>query len=365
MNQQRTFFAVLVTAMLFGTTSQLHAQETTFFTDFEFGGEVDFGIFEVSELNNADGQVGEWTADDALFPDGDPSGHSTPDSAGIVSNPRGGTLLFIDRPVADHTLFANSTDTISNVGAEISLLAGTRRTGGAGSKDYDIFGLDEDGNESFRIRIGTDGTTERLGYVIEDTVFFDLPTTIGNDSVDDIANTGGPPFGTGDDIVELAIRLGEAGYVVALNNLNGSNAYTTDVLPYNGDATELAQVGIFYQGVEGATGQQSGFILDSIEVTGLQDLLVGDFNFDGQINMDDFLVMVSNFHTGTKFEQGDMNFDATIDLQDFFEFKSIFPAQGQAATATAVPEPSNLAVIGLGVLLILARRRRHVVGLVP
>ena len=331
------------------------AQEVFFRSDFEFDGETGIPLVAVSGLNDMDGLVGTWTGSDVEFPAGDASGFWTPDSSGITANPREGNLLFIDRPIADHTLFANLTETVQHIGANVSFVAGTRRTGGAGAKDYDIFGVDGDGNESFRIRVGTDGTTERLGFVHNDEVTFDLPTVVGEDLPDDIANTGGPPFAVDDDIVAIAVQLGSAGYSVSLENRNGSNSYVTATLPYNGTASEIAQVGFAYQGVEGNTVEQSGFFLDSILVTGFKELLAGDFDGNGQIDAMDFDVMAMNFNAPGDISAGDMDFNGQVDLHDFLMWRTVF----DAPAAAAVPEPKSLGLLGVGVLIMAIGQRNR------
>ena len=55
---------------------------------------------------------------------------------------------------------------------------------------------------------------------------------------------------------------------------------------------------------------------------------------------------------------GDYNFDGLINLTDFLQFRGAFNAQG--AAAAAIPEPNNTGLLlasGLGCLL-AARRRR-------
>ena len=69
---KKTTLSLLGILLLVAT--QLPAQDTVFFSDFEFGGDVDFSIFEVADLNDADDQIGEWTGDDEFFPDADGSG---------------------------------------------------------------------------------------------------------------------------------------------------------------------------------------------------------------------------------------------------------------------------------------------------
>lgn len=358
-------FSIL--SVLLVAVGSLAAQETRFFTGFEFIDEgepflADFDPVNASVLNGANDQVGEWSGDD--FPVGHDSSAYWEDEdvtgvAGFEDNPfqldDAGRLLFIDRPVTSATMFANLTAPITNLGAEVSFIAGTRRTGGGGAKDYDIFGLDSDGNESFRVRVGADGSTQRLGYVLGDDVFFDLPTSVGNDQANDLQNTGGPPFGAGDDFGDITVKLGGTGYTVEFENLNGSNAYNTTILPFNGTATELAQVGIFYRGAAG-TGQQAGFFLDEILVTGFDDLLQGDFNSDGAVNVDDFSILVANFNTAGGADKGDFNFDGQVNLLDFAGLKQAFNANGPAAAA--VPEPGGLTLFFVGALAALMLRGR-------
>ena len=89
----------------------------------------------------------------------------------------------------------------------------------------------------------------------------------------------------------------------------------------------------------------------------LVEITQGDFNFDGTIDLGDFLILSSNFGTGDLFEQGDLDFSGRVDLADFVAFRDIFAAQGQAQAA-AVPEPSTFALFGLAALGLAARRRR-------
>lgn len=82
----------------------------------------------------------------------------------------------------------------------------------------------------------------------------------------------------------------------------------------------------------------------------------GDFNSDGNVDLDDYNTLVANYGTGTEFRDGDNNIDGFVDLTDFAEFRAIF--SGQAA---AVPEPATLVLLSLGgvIGLVSALRRRR------
>lgn len=345
------YFTIAAAALLLCGTSAL-AQETVFFHDFEFQGDTAFSVFEVAELNGSEGQVGELSGDD--FPAGDPSSFWADDenSAGITEFSFGGNALYIDRPIAPATLFADLDKEILTAGAVVSVDLGTRRTGGGTTKNYDLFGLDADGNESFRIQIHAGAT--RLGYVTGGSAIFDFDTVEGEDAGGDLPNVGGPAFAEG-DVSSITLNLGNGGYTVGL--ANQATSFATTFVPYNGDATKLAQVGLFYQGVEGATGAQSGFFIDKLQVTGFEELLFGDFNGDATIDMADFLVLATNFGTGTTLAQGDFDFNGIVNVHDFVGLKQAFLAtQGQAQT---VPEPTGLTLLSLALMGSVAARRRR------
>lgn len=373
---------LLTTAALWLIASSVFAQRTTVFqTSFEYGSfEDEPVVFEPLDLNGADNQIGEWSG--LEIPLGSGTGQYGEDAVGFANNPYdGGRILFIDRVGGEletganykGSIDANLSDPILLLGAEISFQVGSRRTTGNHQKDFDIVGLGSDGNESFRLRVGTNNNGgERLGYVTNDgaDVVFDLPTVVGDDGPADLNNTGfnggleGPypdaPGGPGvnNEFTDVKLSLSGNGWVIDLfhNELNTSveaNAYTSAVLPYNGDAMDLAVVQFGFAG--GSDGWNSGSMYDNITITGFEEILQGDFNSNGELDFDDYLALAANL--GGTGPAGDYDFNGVVDLADFAQLKTAFAAQ--AAAPATVPEPNSFALLALGLVGFLARRRRR------
>ena len=379
----KKLFVILAGLLL--ATSSVIGQETKFFSSFEYGsldGEPS-PIFEPADINGADGQIGSWTGNDLPEAVGGDIVEQ-PDAVGFANNPYGGRMLVVDRPGGDidtgedfQGIFgAELTEPILLLGAEVSFEMGVRRTNGNNEKDYDVVGRGSDGSESFRIRVGTNNNGgERLGYVTNDgaDVVFDLPTVIGEDRPADLNNTGynatlpGPyadvlgGINPGAEFPAISVSLGQDGYVISLahdeaNTSAEANAYTTDVLPYNGSAADLAVVEFEYAGA-GATGRNSGWFLDNVSVSGFEEILQGDFNFDGNIDFADFLILADNF--GTETSQGDYDFNGVVNLADFAQLKAAFSAGAGEPTVSAVPEPSGLTLLALATLVGFAFRKQR------
>ena len=52
--------------------------------------------------------------------------------------------------------------------------------------------------------------------------------------------------------------------------------------------------------------------------------LQADFDLDGDVDLDDFVILKSNFGTGTTHAEGDANLDGGVDLDDFVILKNEF-----------------------------------------
>jgi hypothetical protein len=100
----------------------------------------------------------------------------------------------------------------------------------------------------------------------------------------------------------------------------------------------------------------------------------GDANLDGKINIDDYGQIDSNVSkSGTVFgwDKGDFNYDGKINIDDYGIIDANIGRQG-APFATggvvtdvamggvaAVPEPAGVALIGVGAVGSIRRRRRR------
>ena len=101
---------------------------------------------------------------------------------------------------------------------------------------------------------------------------------------------------------------------------------------------------------------------DPVTLASLQDqlgVLPGDFDGMNGVDFADFLALSANFGlTAASYGQGDINLDRITDFTDFLVLSANF-GMGAGATAAAVPEPTGLALYGLGGLLMSFGRHRR------
>lgn len=86
-----------------------------------------------------------------------------------------------------------------------------------------------------------------------------------------------------------------------------------------------------------------------------------DFNADGTVDAADFAILAANFNMSgtTRTGGGDLTGDNVTDLHDWGIFRAAYTAS-QSAGVAAIPEPSTMTSVLLGLgLLPLARRRRR------
>src|SRR5206468_1560668 len=109
-------------------------------------------------------------------------------------------------------------------------------------------------------------------------------------------------------------------------------------------------------------------------ITGSDTLVMytygGDANLDGKINVDDYGHIDSSVVLPgvSGWFNGDFNYDGKINVDDYGIIDSNVPIQGAAfftgggtsvpLSASAVPEPAGLALLGAGAVGWISRRRR-------
>ena len=133
----------------------------------------------------------------------------------------------------------------------------------------------------------------------------------------------------------------------------GAHAQTSDALRYL--RGQLADFAIY-------DGELSAVEIMDIMANGVQPDLMplspGDFDADGDIDAADFAILSDNLaEEGTTYYRGDMNVDRMVDLDDFGAFKAAYQ-DAQGALAAAVPEPTSLTLMLLGLLLVPLHRLR-------
>ncbi len=107
----------------------------------------------------------------------------------------------------------------------------------------------------------------------------------------------------------------------------------------------------------------AGAVGDDLDVA-VSRMLHGDANGDGKVDINDLTIILANYgQTGVTWSQGDFNGDGKADINDLTIVLANFGlGTGSSADGlAAVPEPSALVLVGLGVVSLVGctcRRRK-------
>jgi hypothetical protein len=96
------------------------------------------------------------------------------------------------------------------------------------------------------------------------------------------------------------------------------------------------------------------------EVASLGVVIPGDVNGDGSVNLQDIAPFEALLAGGTAAnpDAADINGDGSVNLQDIAPFEQLLAGGAPGSGAVVTPEPTTLALLGLGGLAALRRRRQ-------
>lgn len=165
---------------------------------------------------------------------------------------------------------------------------------------------------------------------------------------------------TAGDVYQLTLEQDGADFTGTLSELDG-----TIVTQYT--YTSLVQTsanGYAYIGQGDMWGLGNGSTAwDNFSLTvGVEDLLLGDANLDGVVDLLDLGILGDNYGlaSGATWEQGDFDGNGTVDLLDLGVLGDNYGLAGGGSLELSVaPEPTTMTLIALGAAALIRRKRNY------
>ena len=224
----------------------------------------------------------------------------------------------------------------------------------------------ESGNDPDYLRVSIHGT-DRLGAVLSEEVEFYLADFRPDDNsedfvIDDWTFVDLAPLASADRLYFL-IEASDSGtpFYFAMDHLTLADDLLGDL---TGDGVLNVQDANVLCGAiaQADTAQQfdlndDGLVSsdDIAQLLSTVDRMPGDFDFDGEVQFTDFLILADHFGQMADWSQGDLDCDGEVQFGDFLVLSDQF-----GKTTAAVPEPRGVAMASmmlLGVALCGRRRR--------
>jgi hypothetical protein len=125
------------------------------------------------------------------------------------------------------------------------------------------------------------------------------------------------------------------------------------------DLSALGASGRVLQDIRFVDNFPTSNAIDVMAIDGIPVPVPGDANGDRKVDFVDLLILAQNYGKSGGFPQGDFNADGSVGFDDLLLLAQNYGQSAALGTAAVVPEPSTLAALLTGLVLVVTRRRRR------